>query len=190
MGWITMLVPLFSSLIERIFPDKEKQDQAKLEMQRILNDAAAKQAESEARIIEASTSVIKAETESDSWMAKNWRPFLMFVIMSLIVYNWMLAPILQSIGLKIMITPVPQDMWTLLTVGLGGYVFGKSGEKMMGLYADAKKDVAQSNTQTEVAKFDNDRFYNVLKSKVFKQGLSQDQVDAINEALKEGNNGR
>jgi hypothetical protein len=30
-------------------------------------------------------------------------------------------------------------MWELMKIGVGGYVFGRSGEKMIKIFADSKK---------------------------------------------------
>ena len=165
------LIPIFSTLIDRIFPDKEKAAQAQIEMQKVLNEAAAEQAKADAAIVESKSKVIVAEAQSESWAARNWRPHLMYSIMIMMLYNWMIAGILRSLGFDITIIPIPNDMWTLLSIGVGGYVVGKSGENIMTTYANAK--------------FNNQKFFEVLRNKLFKQGLTQDQVDVINEALSE-----
>ncbi len=186
------LLPIFQTLIERIFPDKEKQAQANIELQKLLLEAQARQSEADARKMEADANIaqsaaltIKAEAESNSWMARNWRPSLMYLIMLLIAYNFMLAPLLQSIGLKLLITPIPNDMWTLLTLSVTGYVAGRSGERMMGLYADAKSSSAESNAQAEVAKFNSQKYFEARRRVMYPNGMTQEQVNMENQVLKE-----
>ncbi len=165
------LLPIFNTLIDRIFPDKEKQDAAKLELQKATNDAVAQQLEAQSKQIQSQADVVKAEVQSESYAARNWRPHLMYMIMILLLNNYLISPILVAFGVPIIVAPIPPDMWTLLTIGVGGYVVGKSGEKMVSSYSDAK--------------FNNTAFFSVLKNKMFKQGMTQAQVDVFNQAVSE-----
>lgn len=161
------LLPLFSTLVDRLFPDKNKQDEAKAEMQRILNDAEAKRQEAEASKMESQSKVIVAEASSQSYAARNWRPHLMYSLMAVIPYNYIVAPVLMSFGLRIDLVPIPPELWTVLSIGLGGYI---------------GKDAIASYTQ---AKFNEDKFFNTIRNKLFVHGMTQAQVDAMNEAVKE-----
>lgn len=165
------LLPIFSTLIERLFPDKEKAAEAALEMQKVLNQAQAAADTAEASKIESASKVVVAEASSGNWMAANWRPCLMFLFMGLLANQYFLAPILVALHVAVVISPLPPEAWNLLEIGVGGYVVGRSGEKMTKSYATAK--------------FNHTNFYNVLRAKIFKQGMSQDQVDAVEEAIKE-----
>ena len=60
----------------------------------------------------------------------------MYLIMFLLVFNGMVVPIANVMfDVQIPIleawTAIPEQMWTLLTIGLGGYIAGRSGEKMI-----------------------------------------------------------
>ncbi len=165
MGWLTILMPALSTLIDRLFPDKEKQDEAKLEMMRILNQAAAQEAEAQARQMEAQSAVIVAEAQSQSYAARNWRPHLMYCLMITYPVNWFLFPMLRAFGLDIPALPIPSEYWTVLSIGLGGYI----GNDMVKNYAQAK--------------FDNNKFFDTLKKKGWR--FTQEQVDALNEAKDE-----
>ncbi len=161
------LLPIFSTLIDRIFPDKEKQAQANIELQKVLVEAQAEQDKAEAAKLESRSKVIVAEAQSHSYAARNWRPHLMYCLMLTYPVNWVIFPILRAMGLDIPSLPIPTEYWTVLSIGLGGYI-GVDGIKS---YA--------------AAKFNNQKFFDSLRAKIFKQGLSQEQVDAINEALDE-----
>jgi hypothetical protein len=71
-------------------------------------------------------SVIRAEAQSESWLARNWRPILMLVFTYIIAHDFVFAPMfhLQSV-------PIPPDMWELLKLGIGGYIIGRSAEKIV-----------------------------------------------------------
>lgn len=57
----------------------------------------------------------------------------MLSITAIVVNNYILAPYLQAaFGWWWSVTlDLPPEMWTLLTVGVGGYVVGRSGEKIV-----------------------------------------------------------
>ena len=76
-------------------------------------------------------------------------------------------PILRAFGLDIPALPIPSEYWTVLSIGLGGYI-GVDGIKT---YSQAK--------------FNSDRFFSVLRERLFTSGLTQEQVDEINRALEE-----
>lgn len=75
--------------------------------------------EAEQELMRAQSSIIKAEAESKHWLTSTWRPITMLTFLVLIV-------IAQFGG-----TPVPDQMWPLLKLGIGGYVIGRSFEKSL-----------------------------------------------------------
>lgn len=83
-------------------------------------------------IVNAQGGVIKAEASSGSWMASNWRPILMLSFTAIIVVNYLVVPIAQWFGVREMPLVLPPDMWALLKIGVGGYIVGRSGEKIAG----------------------------------------------------------
>ena len=74
--------------------------------------------------------IILAEA-SGSWMQRNWRPVLMLTVVAIIANNYILAPFLTLFGLPTTVLELPSELYTLMTVGVGGYVAGRTGEKMM-----------------------------------------------------------
>ncbi len=168
MGAFLALLPIFSTLIERLFPDKEKQDEAKIAMQNALNEANAEMYKAQAIQTQAQSDVVTAEINSTSWAAKNWRPWLMLVCISIVANNWIIIPLLTAVHLPIIPTPIPPELWTLVTVGLGGYI----GKETISNYSENKY------------KWNDQKYFDVLK-KIFPKGMTQEQVDIINEAKKE-----
>ena len=68
--------------------------------------------------------IIKAEAQSEHWLAACWRPILMLTFGGLIVARWLgwSAPgISEAEVLK---------LWDIVQLGLGGYVIGRSIEKV------------------------------------------------------------
>jgi len=68
------------------------------------------------------SNVIVAEAQGASWIQRNWRPVTMLTFLILII-----LAALRVIDLSLM--QVPKPMWTLLTVGIGGYIGGRTVEK-------------------------------------------------------------
>jgi hypothetical protein len=81
-------------------------------------------------VVNAQGGVIKAEASSQSWMASNWRPILMLSFTAIIVVNYLVVPIAQWFGVNEVPLVLPPDMWALLKIGVGGYIVGRSGEKI------------------------------------------------------------
>ena len=84
-------------------------------------------------------SVVTAEVKSESWMARNWRPILMLSFTYIIVHNYVLAPMFSLTAL-----PIPDQLWELLKIGMGGYIFGRSAEKIVDSAAPHVAAVLQS----------------------------------------------
>lgn len=77
--------------------------------------------------------VIQAEAKSDSWMASNWRPILMLTFTAIVAVNWLILPVVSWFGPHLVPLVLPPDMWDLLKIGVGGYIVGRSGEKITGI---------------------------------------------------------
>ncbi len=138
MNFVTLLLPLFSSLIERIFPDKAKQDEAKLELAKVANEALTIQMKAQSDMMASQSAVVVAEASSESWMARNWRPMLMWMFMALIFNQYFINPIVAAFGFPLIFPPIPEHGWTMLDIGMGGYIVGRSAEKIAHSFNKAK----------------------------------------------------
>ena len=83
-----------------------------------------------ARLTELQASVVVAELQSGAWLAQNWRPITMLTFVFIIANNYILYPYLSLFWGEAPVLEIPPDMWGLLKIGLGGYVVGRSGEKI------------------------------------------------------------
>ena len=127
---LPVLGPLVGDVVKRILPeDKDK----RMEVERELNMALM---QNSAAIEQAAASVIKAEAESEHKITATWRPILMLTITAIVGWNYLFAPLVElavqmfagdQIPLSI---PLPEELWNLLMIGVGGYVVGRSGEKI------------------------------------------------------------
>lgn len=118
-----------SSLAGKFIEDKDKQNEFHTQVTQKMLDLDSK-------LVSYQRDIIVAEAKSESWMARNWRPIMMLAFVGIIVNNHMLAPYLQLFGIPYKIMEVPENMWSLLNIGVGGYVVGRSAEKTMKHYKD------------------------------------------------------
>ena len=80
--------------------------------------------EYEKDILTMQAGIVQAEAKSEHWLTANWRPIVMLWLMALVSMYWFdLTPV--------SITPeVASNLLDLVTWGLGGYVVGRSAEKV------------------------------------------------------------
>lgn len=93
--------------------------------------------EYEGKLVDAQSKVIEAEATSESWLAANWRPLTMVVFVSLVVNRWTGLTVLFGIPQVMIPHDVEMELWSVIKIGLGGYVAGRSLEKIAPSIADA-----------------------------------------------------
>ena len=109
------------SVADRIFPDPEH-ELKRVELQQALQSAVL---ERTSEIEKAAAEVVKAEAQGQNWLQRTWRPITMLVFVALIVARWLgwSAPNLtEAEALK---------LWDIVEIGLGGYVIGRTAEKIL-----------------------------------------------------------
>lgn len=123
---VTAALNIGGQLIDRLWPDQEKKEQAKL----ALMDMAQKGQLAE---LAGRAEIIKTEAASEHWLAANWRPILMLTFGALIVARWFgwAAPNLSEAEYL--------KLWSIVELGIGGYVVGRSVEKIAPSIAEALK---------------------------------------------------
>ena len=125
LGIITAVLPIIGKVFERILPeDPEKRREAEMEIQKALIENADK-------LELAAADIIKAEAQSEHKITSQWRPILMLGFTAMIMNNFMLAPYLEAIFGWSVVVDLPDHVWELLKIGVGGYIIGRSGEKMV-----------------------------------------------------------
>jgi hypothetical protein len=79
----------------------------------------------ESKLLENKSKIIESEVKGESGLQRNWRPILMCICMLIIFTNYVLVPFFH-------ITPAILDehIWNLMDLGVGGYVAGRSLEKI------------------------------------------------------------
>ena len=64
------------------------------------------------------------------WFTSSWRPLLRYVLITILVWNYIFSPIISVLfGVKASVD-MPSEVTNLLTVGVGGYTIGRSAESV------------------------------------------------------------
>ena len=101
-----------------------KEDAAKMEAQ-----IKAAILENKSQIEAQAGEVVMAEIKQggiSSW----WRPILMLVFTTVVAFHYLLFPLINMFMGTAYHLDLPQEIWTTLNIGIGGYVVGRSGEKI------------------------------------------------------------
>jgi len=80
--------------------------------------------------IEQRSLILQAEIKGGSWMQRNWRPLTMLVFVYIVANNYIIVPYARCFYSDFPIMDLPPYLWDLLKIGLGGYVVGRSAEKI------------------------------------------------------------
>ena len=134
-----MNIPIIGDLLNKLFgvvdkvvPDRDLALKLKNELAQL--DYSIIKSE-----IEESAKVLVAEAQGGSWLQRNWRPVLMLIFTYIIAHNYIIAPILKMIWPSFIVLEVPPDLWQLLKIGIGGYIVGRSGEKIVNILKSSNK---------------------------------------------------
>lgn len=119
------LIPILGSavkkLIDRAIPDKDKALEIKRQLDLDIQDI-------ERTELKGAIDIIVAEAKGDSWLQRSWRPVLMLWFAGLVGAHWLgFTPdnLSQS---------TINQLLSIVQIGIGGYIVGRSGEKIMKEY--------------------------------------------------------
>jgi len=121
---ITAALNIGGKLIERIFPDPTEKAKAQIALLEMTQRGDLAEFTGRAEIV-------KAEAQSASWLTSNWRPITMLTFVSLIVARWF------GLSASNLTEPEYLELWSIVKLGLGGYVIGRSAEKIAPQIASA-----------------------------------------------------
>jgi hypothetical protein len=121
-----------ADVIDRfVTTDKEKLA-AKVQLLEVERQANKDLLEADVAFAKAQAEVIVAETRAESWLARSWRPLSMLSFVFCILYNHVFSPVFALPRVDI-----PPNMWDVIQLGIGGYVMGRSVEKVAPVIAEA-----------------------------------------------------
>lgn len=111
------LVTELGKVIDNLFTSDEERLNAKNEVFKVLQEQKLK-------LQQLQTEIILAEANGN-WLQRSWRPILMLSFGFIVIYVKFIAPLFS-----LPIPPLEDEFWNLLQLGIGGYVVGRSVEKV------------------------------------------------------------
>tara|TARA_R110000851_G_scaffold183607_4_gene332904 strand:+ start:863 stop:1249 length:387 start_codon:yes stop_codon:yes gene_type:complete len=122
LSWFTGgVVKEVGKVIDNLFTSDEERENVKAEIFKVL-----KHQELELHKLQNETILAEA---NGNWLQRSWRPILMLSFGFIVVYTKFIAPMFS-----LPVPPLEDEFWSLLNLGIGGYVVGRSAEKVMKEY--------------------------------------------------------
>ena len=124
---ITAVIGLVAKAIDKAVPDAAQAAELKEKVTAAIYGLAQTE-------LQGAVSIILAEAQGESWLQRNWRPLLMLTCIGIIANNYVLYPYLKLFFAAAPLLELPDALWDLLQIGVGGYVVGRSVEKGIDLW--------------------------------------------------------
>jgi hypothetical protein len=120
--------------IDNVHTSEEERLEAKAALTAVQAEVAKKWFDMEMKLMDLQAKIIQAEMQHGSWLTKSWRPLVMLGFFGMMVSHWFgFTP-----------TNVSQAtinwMMEIIKWGLGGYVIGRSAEKVVPKIVKALKN--------------------------------------------------
>ena len=103
--------------LDNLFTSKEEKIKAENVIKQIL-------IEKQLELQKMQTEIIVTEAKGN-WLQRSWRPILMLAFGFIVIYVKFIAPLFD-----LKIPELENEFWNLLQLGIGGYVIGRSAEKI------------------------------------------------------------
>jgi len=131
--WNALIAPvagLFTKaldIVDDLVPDKDLANKLKAALQQQFMSITHNEF---IELLKSQTAIVLAEAKG-GWLQRNWRPGLMALFGLIIFNNYLVHPYISLFfpGKSVMLA-LPPEMWSLLKIGIGGYVVGRSVEKV------------------------------------------------------------
>ena len=134
---VAPLAKILFNTVDKAVADKDLAAKLKADLQ-------TQMLQSHTQELTAAAKIIEAEAKA-GWFASSWRPLLMYVLIFILVWNYVLGPVILFFFKASITIELPGDVWTLLQIGLGGYVVGRSAESVARTMANKPQPKDQEN---------------------------------------------
>jgi len=127
------LVSPITSLISEGIEDKDKANAIAFKVQELVAGASERADDYAKDLMKSRASVILAEANGKSWLQRNWRPLMMLWFAILLGMYWF------GITPDNLTQEDRTNLFDLMKLGIGGYIVGRSAEKVVPAVAEALK---------------------------------------------------
>jgi hypothetical protein len=134
---VAPLAKILFNTVDKAVADKDLAAKLKADLQ-------TQMLQSHTQELTAAAKIIEAEAKA-GWFASSWRPLLMYVLIFILIWNYVLGPVILFFFKASITITLPGDVWTLLQIGLGGYVVGRSAESVARTMANKPQSKEQEN---------------------------------------------
>ena len=121
-GLLEKLIGPVFNVLDELVEDKDLRNELKMRVQMKILD-------NETQITGYMRDVVVSET-SGTGLKALWRPILMLVMTAIVANNYILMPYMTAMFNWSVTLDMPEQLWQLLNIGVGGYIVGRSGEKI------------------------------------------------------------
>jgi len=111
--------------LDGLFTSDDERLQAKTQIMMVQTQVMGHVLDYEKSMLEAQSQIILAEAKGESWLQRMWRPITMLVFVAIVVAKWFGltdSNIPDNLEMKLM---------SIIQLGIGGYIVGRSGEKII-----------------------------------------------------------
>jgi len=124
-SFLTNLISPVTNLIDELHTSEEEKLKIQSEMFKLQTEITSKVLDYEKQLLEAQSNIILAEAKGEGWLQRNWRPLMMVWFAGLLGMYWfgVTPPNITQETLD--------HLFTLLEIGIGGYIVGRSAEKII-----------------------------------------------------------
>ena len=129
-----MGIPIIGAIVDKVMGVVDKAVTDKDAREQIRAAMMSEFVEYEKTLVEQASANVRAEMGGQSWLQRNWRPLAMLDFLGLINAYWF-GYMPPNVTEDIILT-----LFNMVTVGLTGYVAGRSAEKIAGAVAPAIRD--------------------------------------------------
>ncbi len=134
---ISVALDIGSKVIDRLWPDPEKRDAAKLELLKMQQTGELAQLAAETDLAKGQQAINLEEAKSESLFVAGWRPAVGWTCAAAFAYHFILQPFLAfgfaAMGDKLSLPDFDMDALNTVLMGMLGLGGMRSFEKMRGL---------------------------------------------------------
>ena len=130
-GPIKGLVESIGGVIDNVHTSEEEKLEAKAKLKALETEATAQVLSHAETLFQSQRDVLVAEIQGGAWLQRSWRPITMLVFVFIIANNYVIVPYVQAFGGSVPTLDIPNGMWALLNVGIGGYIASRGIEKVV-----------------------------------------------------------
>lgn len=133
-GFVSNIIQPVADMVDDLNTSDEEKLELKNKLVELENAMQMKVIEYETKLMDSQASIIKSEATGKSWLQRNWRPLMMvFFAIMLGMYWFGYKPEYLS-------EEALSNLFDLIKIGIGGYVIGRSAEKIVPQILNRSKD--------------------------------------------------